>query len=161
MNENIDLTMEAIGAAVQQGHAGDVAGARRKLLALWREIGAGADPLHRCTLAHYLADLHDHAGEALAWDVRALDAADTLTDERAQRQHTALRVRGFYPSLHLNLADDYRRLGAFEAAGAQLDAAKNYVDELGQDAYGQGVLAGLTHVADAISTRSTERLPTH
>nr|WP_240687376.1 hypothetical protein [Amycolatopsis suaedae] len=137
------------------------AGDRQRLLELWDRIGVAGDPLHRCTLAHYLADVHDEAAESLAWDIRALDAADTLTDERAQRHDGALRVRGFYPSLHLNLADDYRRLGAFGPARRHLDAARERVADLPDGDYGELIRAGIEHVATALADGSTERLPTH
>lgn len=116
--------MDAIGTAVLRGREGDTGSARRDLLDIWFEIGAAGDPFHRCTLAHYLADLHESPAESLIWDVRALDAADALSDERAQRYHAGLRVAGFYPSLHLNIADDLRRLGAFGAAAEHLDRAE-------------------------------------
>ncbi|NDZ74076.1 hypothetical protein G3I36_24175, partial [Streptomyces sp. SID10362] len=64
-----DPTMEAIGGAVTEGRSGDVRSARRRLLALWSEIGVTGDPLHRCSLAHYLADLYEDPAQALAWDV--------------------------------------------------------------------------------------------
>lgn len=78
-----DPTMDAISAAVLRGCDGDTESARRDLLSLWQRIGAAGDAFHRCTLAHYLADLYDDPAESLVWDVRALDAADALTDERA------------------------------------------------------------------------------
>ncbi|MEU0069338.1 hypothetical protein ABZ027_07315 [Streptomyces sp. NPDC006332] len=111
-----DSTMEGIGQAVAEGRAGDIASARQKLLSLWSTIGATGDPLHRCSLAHYLADLYEDPAQALAWDIRALDAADAVTEQRVQEHHASLHIAGFYPSLHLNLADNYRRLGSFEAA---------------------------------------------
>lgn len=83
---------------------GSTLSARRKLLGLWSEIGVTGDPLHRYSLAHYLADLYEDPAQALAWDVRALDAADAMTDQRVQEHHAGLRIAGFYPSLHLNLA---------------------------------------------------------
>ena len=103
-----DPTMEAITAAVVRGREGRTDTARTELLTIWSRIGADGDALHRCTLAHYLADLYDHPAESLIWDVRALDAAQALTDERAQRHHADLRVTGFLPSLHLNMADALR-----------------------------------------------------
>ncbi|WP_280335424.1 hypothetical protein [Nocardia wallacei] len=156
-----DATMAAITEAVGVGRQGDSATARQRLTALWESIGADGDPLHRCTLAHYLADLCDHAAESLTWDVRALDAADSLTDERTQRHHASLSVRGFYPSLHLNLADNYRRLGAFEAAHRHLAAAEARTDALADDGYGAGVRGGIDNVRRALAEGSTERLPTH
>jgi hypothetical protein len=101
-----DPVMDAILRAVGEGQAGAAGSARGKLLALWSEIGVLGDPLHRCVLAHYLADLYPDPARALAWDVRALDAADAVTEQRAQQLHGNLHIAGFYPSLHLNLADN-------------------------------------------------------
>ncbi|MFE3261961.1 hypothetical protein ACFXPS_24865 [Nocardia sp. NPDC059091] len=157
----VDETMTAINNAVTLGRQGDAATARKQLTALWDTIGAGGDPLHRVSLAHFLADLQAHAADALTWDIRALDAADALTDERAQAHHAGLSVQGFYPSLHLNLADNYRRLGAFDTAQRHLDDARNRLDALDEDGYGLGVRAGIANVEAALAERSTEQLPTH
>ncbi len=156
-----DRTMTAITDAVTLGRTGETATARAALEELWTTIGPDGDPLHRCTLAHYLADLHDSAASSLEWDLRALAAADDLDDQRVREHHESLQVRGFYPSLHLNLADDYRRLGDFDSAAEHLAAARSYVDALADDGYGAGVLGGIDNVATAIATRSTERLATH
>ncbi|MDT0445445.1 hypothetical protein [Streptomyces johnsoniae] len=150
-----DPTMDAISRAVVEGRAGDVAPARRKLLALWSAIGVTGDPLHRCTLAHYLADLHEDPAQALAWDIRALDAADAVTEQGVRERHAGLRIAGFYPSLHLNLADDYRRLGSFEAAAEHVDAAEERAPDLPQDAYGAFLRTAIAEVAEAVSRRDT------
>ncbi|WP_327145832.1 hypothetical protein [Nocardia sp. NBC_01327] len=156
-----DATMTAINDAVALGRQGNTEQAREALAALWNSIGADGDPLHRCILGHYMADLHDHAADALTWDVRALDAAEALTDERTQRLDASLTVRGFYPSLHLNLADNYRRLGAFDTAQRHVDAARARLDALSEDGYGDTVRAGISHVEAALAEGSTDRLPTH
>lgn len=148
-----DPTMEAIGRAVTEGRAGDIARARQKLLGLWSAIGVTGDPLHRCSLAHYLADLYEDPAQALAWDVRALDAADAVTEQRVQEHHAGLHIAGFYPSLHLNLADDYRRLGSFDAAGAHIEAAEEHTAVLPQDAYGDLLRGAIHEVAEAIARR--------
>ncbi|GAB0105705.1 hypothetical protein JMUB6875_46860 [Nocardia sp. JMUB6875] len=157
----VDETMIAINDAVTLGRQGDTVAARERLTALWASIGPGGDPLHRVSLAHFLADLEEHAADALTWDIRALDAADSLTDERAQAHHAGLSVRGFYPSLHLNLADNYRRLGAFETARRHLDAARASLVDLAEDGYGLGVRAGIANVEAALADNSTEPLPSH
>ncbi|WP_063037308.1 hypothetical protein [Nocardia grenadensis] len=154
-----DATMNAITAAVTLGRSGDTAAARERLRELWHGIGVTGDPLHRCTLAHYLADLYDDPAQALAWDIRALDAADALSDDRVQRHHANLQVAGFYPSLHLNLADNYRCLGSWDAAAERLAAARERLDALPDDAYGAMIRAALDEVADAVTRRSTERRP--
>lgn len=152
-----DAVLSAIGEAVTAGQSGDVERARQRLGSLWQEIGVAGDPLHRCTLAHHLADLYEDAARALAWDVRALDAADAVTDERLRRHHAGLRIAGFYPSLHLNLADDYRRLGSFEAAGEHVAAARRHLTALGDDGYGRLVRAAIAEVAEAITQRVTRK----
>ncbi|TSB18159.1 hypothetical protein FNJ62_25005, partial [Streptomyces benahoarensis] len=65
-----------IGQAVMLHRAGDREEARNRLAALWHELGPSADPLHRCTLAHYLAATQDTPRERLAWDLTALEAAE-------------------------------------------------------------------------------------
>ncbi|MEU3524036.1 hypothetical protein AB0E62_09245 [Streptomyces sp. NPDC038707] len=152
-----DPTMEAIGRAVAEGHAGDLAAARRALLDLWSAIGVTGDPLHRCTLAHHLADLYDDPAQALAWDIRALDAADALTQQRLSAHHEGLSLAGFRPSLHLNLADLYRRLGSFDVAAAHITAARRHVPALPRDAYGTLLRTAVDEVADAIARRDTAR----
>lgn len=154
-----DTTMNAITEAVMLGRAGDIETARTRLLELWSEIGTAGDALHRCSLAHYLADLYDDPARALAWDIRALDAADTLGDDRAQQYHASLQVAGFYPSLHLNLADNYRRLGSWGAAAEQLAAARKHLSALPDDAYGAMIRTALDEVSTAITQRSTDRRP--
>jgi hypothetical protein len=150
-----DPTMEAIGQAVTEGRAGKVAPARHKLLGLWAAIGVAGDPLHRCTLAHYLADLHEDPAQALIWDIQALDAADAVTEKRVQEHHAGLHIAGFYPSLHLNLADDYRRLGFFAAATEHLNSAREHAPNLPQGPYGDTIRVAIEQVAEAISQRDT------
>ncbi|MFC8226353.1 hypothetical protein [Streptomyces sp. NPDC057287] len=154
-----DPTMEAIGQAVGEGRTGNTLSARQKLLNLWSAIGVTGDPLHRCSLAHYLADLFEDPAQALAWDVRALDAADAVSEQRVQEHHASLRIAGFYPSLHLNLADNYRRLGSFGAATDHINAAKEHAPNLLQDAYGAFLRTALDEVAEAISRRDTTKRP--
>ena len=152
-----DPTMEAIGRAVAEGRAGDVAAARRKLLDLWSAIGVTGDPLHRCSLAHYLADLYEDPAQALAWDIRALDAADAVTEQRVRDHHAGLHIAGFYPSLHLNLADNYRRLGSFEAATDHIDAADAHAPALPEGPYGDLLRSAVQEVGEAISARDRTR----
>ncbi|MFC9813941.1 hypothetical protein ACFVJM_17945 [Streptomyces virginiae] len=75
-----DAVMTRIGQAVILLHAGDREEARNRLGEIWQEIGEEGDSLHRCTLAHYMADTQDDPADELAWDLRALTAADALRD---------------------------------------------------------------------------------
>ncbi|MFC3964014.1 hypothetical protein [Nocardia jiangsuensis] len=152
-----DPTMTAVLTAVGTARDGDAATARAALLDLWAGIGPAGDPLHRCTLAHYLADLYDDPAQSLAWNVRAIDAADTVTDDRVREQHDSLRIAGFYPSLHLNLADDYRRLGSFPAAAEHLARARQHAPALGPDPYGDLIRGAIDGVGAAIERRDTRK----
>jgi hypothetical protein len=138
-----DPVMDRIGAA-QARAAQDRAGAAADLAALWDEIGGpAADPLHAVALAHHLADLQDDPTDELEWDERALRAADGLTDERAKQYHATLAVRGFYPSLHLNLAADHAKLGDPAAARRHLDRAEAALPDLPPGGYGDMIRGGV------------------
>ncbi|MET7452890.1 hypothetical protein ABZT03_13520 [Streptomyces sp. NPDC005574] len=141
-----DAVMTRIGQVVILHHAGDREEARHRFLGLWAEIGEDGDPLHRCTLAHYLADTQDDPFDELAWDLRALTAAEELTADRLAGHGAALAVRALYPSLHLNLAADYVKLGRAEVARTHLRRARAAADALADDTYGDGVRAAISRL---------------
>jgi hypothetical protein len=115
-----DVILVAIGEAIALSQVGDRAAARIRLRGLWSDIGGEVgDPLHRCAVAHALADVQDEPADELFWDLQALCAADLLTDGRLEAAGAG-PVAGFYPSLHLNLGDCYRRLGAVDDAWLHL-----------------------------------------
>src|SRR5689334_2531926 len=140
--------MTRIGQAVILLHAGDREEARNRLGDIWAEIGEEGPALHRCTLAHYMADAQDDPADELAWDMRALNAADGLRQEPITlplpQPHTAVHV--FYPSLHLNLAADYVKLSRPEAARIHLARARAAAGALSDDGYGDGVRAAISRL---------------
>lgn len=138
-----DAVMTRIGQVVMLQHAGDREEARHRFLRLWSEIGEDGDPLHRCTLAHYMADAQDDPWDELAWDLRALTAAEELTAERFAEHEGLLAVRALYPSLHLNLAADYLKLARSGTARTHLRRAREAAAVLGDDSYGDGVRAAI------------------
>ncbi|MFJ5305106.1 hypothetical protein [Streptomyces sp. NPDC088350] len=144
-----DALLTRIGQVVMLHHGGDREEARDRLLGLWAELGEDGDPLHRCTLAHYLADTQDDPTDELAWDLRALSAADELTDGRETGEtgeEGAIAVRAFYASLHLNLAADYVKLGRADAARTHLHRARGACAVLADDGYGNGVRAAISRL---------------
>lgn len=155
----IDEVMAGVGAAVARGRAGEKAAAREALTRLWEQVGDAGDALHRCSIAHYLADLQDAVEEELRWDRRALAAVADLSDERAQRHHESLQVQGFLPSLHLNLADGYRRAGDQDQARHHLGIARELADALPADDYGSMIRGGIRQVAEHLSAGSRTPLP--
>ena len=146
-----DPTLIRIGDAVQLGHRGDREAARRLFAELWDEIGGDTgDPLHRCTLAHGMADVQDDVRQELLWDQRALAAADQLTDERVGEAGVPLPVAGLYPSLHLNLSECHRKLGDLDRARAHLQQARETIDTLPDDEYGRLIRDGLAQIAEGL-----------
>ncbi|GAB2919046.1 hypothetical protein GCM10027280_02600 [Micromonospora polyrhachis] len=152
MSDKADEVIAEMSAAVELGRAGQTGPAREQLTALWERIGADGDPFHRCVVAHYLADLQDDPADELAWNLRALEAVDTLTDERVRQHHDSLAVRGFLPSLHLNLVEDYRRLGQLDQAREHLTRAQESLSALGEDDYGDMIRDGVRQAAEALTT---------
>lgn len=146
-----DDIMGRIAVATEKGQNGEREEARQLFADIWKEFSPDADPLHRCTLAHYMADLQDDPHEELAWDLRALEAADQVTEERARQYHSALSVRGFYPSLHLNLAEGYRKVGDLARAREHVARARASAEALEQDGYGQMIRTGIERLARLLS----------
>ncbi|MEW2069250.1 hypothetical protein [Streptomyces sp. NPDC007346] len=131
-----DAVMTRIGQAVMLLHGGDREEARNRFGLLWSELGADGDALHRCTLAHYMADTQDDPGDELAWDLRALTAAEGLSGERPAEHPDSLAVQAFFPSLHLNLAADYLKLQRPDAARIHLRQARDAADALEDSGHG-------------------------
>lgn len=115
-----------------------------------RAWDARTDDFEGCVAAHYVARHQDDPRETLRWNELAVTLADAVGDER---------VRGFYPSLYLNVGAAHERLGDvaeasrwFERAAAHLDAvpAGPY-----RDVVANGVAAGVDRTGTDAAARST------
>jgi tetratricopeptide (TPR) repeat protein len=133
-----DAIRARIGEAVSLGYAGDRDRARADLDALWDEIHASGEAIGRCMLAHYMADLQADPRTELLWDLRALEAAGSVSGEAA---------REFFPSLYLNLAEDYRKLGEWRAAREHLRRATELAHVLPLTGYAKMIRRGIAGVA--------------
>jgi hypothetical protein len=147
-----DPIMDEIMAAIVVLHRGNRAGGRSELESIWARIADDPQPIHACTLAHYMADAQDNLQDELAWDLRALDAALSCTDADAQRHSQAMSIAAFMPSLHLNLADDYLKLGDLTRARNHLASARTFTDKLADDGYGLMIGRGIERVAREVGT---------
>lgn len=141
--DDVDDVLAEVAMGIGWARSGDREGARLLFAALWRRVGDSPDALHRCAVAHSMADVVDDPQAELRWDLRALAAADQLQDERLQRAGMGLSVDGLFPSLHLNLGDVYRRLGHHEHAVAHLHAARRALAGLPLDDYRRSIDEGL------------------
>ncbi len=125
------------------------------LLGMWAGLAAD-DKAGRCILAHYIADLQDDVESELEWDEKALAAADGVTDADLQKLHPTLTVAGFIPSLQLNVADCYRRVGRFADAQRALALSMASNESLPaalpeQVAYREMILGGQQNLAAKIA----------
>jgi hypothetical protein len=147
---DVDPVLARIGEGIALGGAGRRGAARRLFAGVWDEIGADGDALHRCALAHSMADVQTDLAQELLWDLRALDAADLITDERVRQAGMPGPARGLYPSLHLNLADAFRRAG--DPGMARLYTRLGYADlgALADDGYARMIRDGLDRVAEQL-----------
>jgi hypothetical protein len=148
-----DPVLARIGEGVELHHGrGQREAARRLFAQLWAEIGGEqGDPLHVCVLAHSMADVQDDVREEVAWDQRALTAAGHLTDDRVAQAGVTLSVAALHPSLHLNLAECYRRLNDLDHARDHLRQAEAGIGALGNDAYGQLIKDGLNRLTQQLA----------
>ncbi len=142
-----DETLTRIGQGVELGQRGERAAARRLFAEIWQQVAPTGDALHRVGLAHAMADVQDDVNEELAWDLRALEAAESVTDKRADEAGVLGPVAGLYPSLHLNLGEDYRKLGDLRAARHHLELGQQAAQALGDDGYGRMIRGGLVGLA--------------
>jgi hypothetical protein len=150
-----DDVMAAIVAAQQAALSGERDRARESFAGLWAQVGDDGDPLHRVTLAHFMADVQDDPAQELEWDRRALAAADVLTDDRAAAFHPQLTVRGMRASLHASVAADYERLGRLEVAREQFALAEAAETDLPDGGYGDLVRAVIRELRERLQ-RHTE-----
>ena len=60
-------------------------------------------------------------------------------------------VASFYPSLHLNLGEDYRKLGDVAQARRHLELGRATVAALPEDGYGDQVKNGLERLAQRLA----------
>ena len=146
MNDGPDEVMVRVGEAMGLAQRGDRAGALVLFSALWEQVGPTGDPFHRCAIAHSMADVQQEPADELVWDLRALEAADLLTDARVAAGGVSTSVEGFYPSLHLNLADVYQRLGDNGRAAEHVVACKAALGALEDGGYKRMIVDAVERV---------------
>jgi hypothetical protein len=134
---------ERIRAAGRQRASGDVAGARSALEVLL-PLARSSNTLDWLFFAHSFADVQDDPAEELRWDQSALEALHRLTEAEAEAEAVHGGKAGLLPSLHLNLAHVYRRLGDEVRAQRHHAEGIKHLDALDQEAYGRSIRAAFT-----------------
>ena len=148
-----DEVMVRVGQGIDLSHGGERDAARQLFSEVWSDIGGdGGDPFHRLAVAHSMADVQDDPRDELTWDLRALQAADLITDKRAAQGGVTNGVATFYPSLHLNLGECYRKLGKIDSAREHLLLGQAAIGALGDDGYGKMISGGLDKFAERLAS---------
>ena len=96
---------------------------------------ASTDDFEACIAAHYLARQQPSPQETLRWNRESLARADAVGDAR---------VRGFYPSLYLNMGHSCEVLGDVDEARRYYDLAAASAGALPADGYGAMVRRGIS-----------------
>jgi len=104
---------------------------RRRLLTVFFADVSGVTALSE---TRDMARVQGNPAEALRWNQEALDRADAVGDDR---------VRGFYPSLYLNMGKAYEDVGARDDARRYYTRAAESIGDLADDGYGAMVRCGI------------------
>ena len=104
-----------------------------------------SDDFEHSIAAHYVARHQENAASALEWNRRALSYADRCDPAR---------VRGFYPSLYLNLGNAYEDLGDEDPAKRCYELAAASLDSIPDDAYGAVVREAIARALKRVSRES-------
>ncbi len=127
---------------------------RARLLELWKQLAPEGNLLQRCALAHFLADTETETAGELEWDLRALEAA--TGSREADELNAVPAVPGsFLPSLHLNVADGYRRSGDLTRARRHAVLGSRHLGALADDGYGNMIRAGLRRLHATLGASRT------
>jgi hypothetical protein len=147
---------ERIRAAVLARESGDVSAARSSLEAL-RPVAEASSAFDWLFFAHSFADVQDDLTQELHWDVIALDALGRLTEGEALAEGVPGGKSGLLPSLHLNLADVYRRLGDEIQALRHFQEGAKYLDALDEESYGLSIREAFREFAQDPASVATTR----
>ena len=114
---------------------------------------ARADDYDACVAAHFVARHQATPEETLRWNQEALARAAAVADDR---------VRGFYPSLYLNLGHSHEQLGQLGEARQMYDLAAAAATDLPPGPYGDtvrdGIARGRQRVAETSGADVTESM---
>jgi tetratricopeptide (TPR) repeat protein len=135
-NPIVELCLQGMQAEAQ----GRYADAQQLFARAWE---SSTDDFEACIAAHYLARQQETPQEMLHWNQTALDCAAAVGDER---------VRGFYPSLYLNLGFSYETLGDREAARSYYRLAADDLHTLPDTPYASTVRQAIANALDRLQS---------
>lgn len=129
-----------------EGMAAEFAGrpveARDLFVRAWE---LSADDYDASIAAHFVARHQPTPEETLRWNQEALARADAVADDR---------VRGFYPSLYLNLGHSHEQLGDLDEARRFYELAAAAATDLPPGPYGDTVRDGIARGRQRVAARA-------
>jgi tetratricopeptide (TPR) repeat protein len=131
-------------AGMQAEFTGRLDEARELFSQAWREH---QDDFEACIAAHYLARHQVDHQQMLHWNTLALQYAQAAGDER---------VRGFYPSLYLNMGYSYEVLGELDQATRYYELAAARLSDLPEGSYGEVVRDAVQRGRERISGQANQ-----
>lgn len=153
MSPGVDSELwPTVAAAITAAQSGEAAAALT-LQECWDAASSSGDHALQCIIAHYLADLQGDVADELLWDQRALDAHGRAARNGFEALGLELGEQ-LLPSLQLNLADDWLRMGDLVRAEYHLRQVNAARQMLGDDGYGHMITRGLAHLADRLARAS-------
>jgi hypothetical protein len=140
-NENPIVKLCAEGMSLEaHGHPAEAA---KVFVQAWQ---IATDDFEASIAAHYVARHQDSPVEALHWNQTSLDRANLVNEER---------VRGFYPSLYLNMGKAHEDLDHLEEAKHFYKLAEGTLHILSDDRYGNMVRDAVQRGLERLSSKST------
>jgi hypothetical protein len=136
---------EELLAIISTLHAGERNNAREQFRKLW-EILDMDDHFHRCVLAHYMADAQDDAEAELHWDRIAIEMAMAASSSAFDNRFPGMTLASFFPSLHLNLASSYEKLGRLNDAIEHAEMAQRAASALPDSPLGTMTAQAITRI---------------
>jgi hypothetical protein len=144
---------EELLAIISTLHGGEREHARAHFRALWEKLDTD-DHFHRCVLAHYMADAQDDPEAELHWDRIALEMAQTASPREFDDRFPGMTLASFFPSLHLNLASSYEKLGRLNDAAEHAEMAQHAASSLPNSPLGTMTAQAIARIRSRLITRA-------
>jgi len=126
-NKVIQLCAEGMEA---EGKGG-IEAAKKLFLKAWEE---STTDFEKFTASHYLARNQENIEDELIWNLESLRLASVINEDS---------MKGYFPSLHLNLGKSYEKLKDSEMAKNHYTTAANFIKYLPDDGYGNMIRVGI------------------
>jgi hypothetical protein len=144
-NENPVVKLCVEGMSLEaQGHSAETA---KLFMRAW---DTATDDFQASIAAHYIARHQKSAAEILRWNQISLDRANQASQER---------VRGFYPSLYLNMGKAHEDLGNYKEAEYFYKLAEAAFEVLSDDRYGNMVRDAVQRGLNRLTNKKLEKGP--